>query len=59
MIKSGINISLRPEEIRAMVPQDAWLCFAGWNEAHAEPSAGSEAMTSLEYKQLVERVDGS
>lgn len=58
MIKSGILIGLRPEEIRDMIPKDAWLVFEGWNDAHSPKKAGSEAMTAENYRKLVEMVDG-
>lgn len=58
MIKSGILIGLRPEEIRDMIPKDTWLVFEGWNDAHSPKKAGSEAMSSESYRKLVEMVDG-
>ena len=59
MIANGIVISLRPEEIRDMIPKDTWLVFEGWNDAHSPKKAGSEAMTAEQYRDLVERVDGN
>jgi len=59
MIANGIVISLRPDEIRDMIPKDAWLVFGGWNDAHSPKKAGSEAMTAEQYRDLVERIDGN
>jgi len=59
MIKNGIVAGLKPEDIRDMVPKDAWLVFEGWSDAHSPKKAGSEAMTAEQYRALVEKVDGS
>jgi len=58
MIKNGIVIGLKPEEIRDMIPKDTFLVFAGWSEAHSPKKPGSEAMTKEQYRQLVEKIDG-
>jgi hypothetical protein len=58
MIKNGIVAGLKPEEIRDMIPKDAWLVFEGWNDAHSPPKAGTEAMTAQQYQDLVRQVDG-
>ena len=42
-----------------MVPKDTWLVFKGWSDAHSPKSSGSDAMTAQQYRELVERVDGS
>jgi len=49
MVKSGIVIGLRPNEIRDMVPKDTWLVFQGWQDAHSPKKPGSEAMRSEEH----------
>jgi hypothetical protein len=59
MIKSGIVAGLKPEEIRDMIPKDAWLVFGGWNDAHSPKKAGSDAMSAEQYRKLVERVNGN
>ena len=59
MVKNGIVIGLRPEEIRDMIPLDAWLVFQGWHDTHAPKKAGSTAMTAEQYRALVELVDGN
>jgi hypothetical protein len=59
MISTGIVAGLKPEEIRDMIPKDTWLIFEGWHNSHNPPKAGADAMTSEEYKKLVERVDGN
>jgi hypothetical protein len=59
MIKSGIVAGLKPEEIRDMIPKDAWLVFGGWNDAHSPKKAGSDAMSADQYRELVERIDGN
>ena len=53
MIKNGIVIGLKPEEIRNQIPKDTWLVFQGWNDAHSPNKAGSNAMSKTEYKELV------
>jgi hypothetical protein len=58
MIKNGIVIGLRPQEIRDMIPKDAWLVFQGWHDAHSPKKPGSEAMTAEQFRALVEQVDG-
>ena len=58
MIKNGIVAGLKPEELRDMIPKDAWLVFEGWNNAHSPPKAGTEAMTAQQYRDLVRQVDG-
>jgi len=52
-------IGLRPEEIRDMLPKDTWLVFQGWTDAHSPKKAGSEAMSSEQYRELVRQVDGN
>jgi len=59
MIRNGIVIGLRPEEIRDMIPKDAWLVFEGWNDAHAPRKPGQDAMSADEYRALVRQVDGN
>lgn len=59
MIKNGIVIGLRPNEIRDMIPLDAWLVFQGWHDVHSPSKAGSNAMTADQYRALVEQVDGN
>ena len=59
MIANGIVIGLRPEEIRDMLPKDTWLVFQGWTDAHSPKKAGSEAMSSEQYRGLVRQVDGN
>lgn len=39
-----------------MIPKDVWLCFQGWNDAHAGKEPGSDAPTKQEYDKLLERV---
>lgn len=58
MIRNGIAIGLRPDEIRGMIPRDVWLVFQGWNDAHAPDRPGANAMTAEEYRELVRLVDG-
>tara|TARA_R110000803_G_scaffold72752_3_gene136460 strand:- start:800 stop:979 length:180 start_codon:yes stop_codon:yes gene_type:complete len=58
LIKNGIVIGLRPDEIRDMIPKDTWLCFEGWQESNSPKKAGSDAMNADEYRELVRRVDG-
>jgi hypothetical protein len=58
MIKNGIVAGLKPEEIRDMIPKDAWLVFEGWNDAHSPPKAGADAITAQQYQDLVRQVDG-
>lgn len=58
MVKNGIVIGLRPNEIRDMVPKDTWLVFQGWQDAHSPKKPGSEAMTAEQFRALVEQVDG-
>ena len=58
MIKNGIVAGLKPEEIRDMIPKDAWLVFEGWNDAHLPQKPGAEAMTAQQYRDLVRQVDG-
>jgi len=57
MIKNGIVIGLKPEEIRNQIPKDTWIVFKGWNDAHSPNEAGSGAMTKTEYKELVRTVE--
>lgn len=59
MIRNGIVIGLKPNEIRDMLPRDVWLCFEGWNDAHAAPKPGANAPSKEEYMDLVRRVDGN
>ena len=59
MIRSGIVIGLRPEEIRDMLPKDTWLVFEGWNDAHSPKKPGQDAMSADEYRALVRQVDGN
>ena len=59
MIKNGILIGLKPNEIRDMIPKDVWLVFQGWNDSHEPKKAGSDAMTADQYRALVEQVDGN
>jgi hypothetical protein len=59
MVKNGIVIGLRPNEIRDMIPLDTWLVFQGWHDAHEPKKAGSQAMTTEQYRALVEQVDGN
>ena len=59
MIANGIVIGLRPEEIRAMIPNDTWVVFQGWHDAHNPKKAGSDAMSADQYKELVRRTDGN
>lgn len=58
MVKNGIVIGLKPDEIRDMLPRDVWLCFEGWNDAHEGPKPGANAPSKEEYQDLVRRVDG-
>ena len=58
MVKNGIVIGLRPDDIRDMVPKDTWLVFQGWQDAHSPKKPGSEAMTAEQFRALVEQVDG-
>jgi hypothetical protein len=58
MIKSGIVIGLRPEEIRDMIPKDAWMVFEGWNDAHSPKKPGQDAMSADQYRDLVRQIDG-
>jgi hypothetical protein len=59
MIRNGIVIGLRPEEIRDMLPKDTWLIFEGWNDAHSPKKPGQDAMSADEYRALVRQVDGN
>ena len=59
MIKNGIVIGLRPQEIRDMIPRDTWIVFDGWQRAHSPKQPGQEAMTAKEYRALVEKIDGN
>jgi len=59
MIKNGIVIGLRPQEIRDMIPRDTWIVFDGWQRAHSPKQPGQEAMTAQEYRALVEKIDGN
>jgi len=59
MIKNGIIAGLKPDEIRDMLPKDAWLVFKGWSEAHSPKSVGDNAMNRQQYRDLVERIDGN
>ena len=54
MIKSGIIAGLKPDDIRDMIPKDAFLVFQGWQEAHEPASAGSGAPTKAELQQMME-----
>ena len=54
MIKSGIIAGLKPDEIRDMIPKDAFLVFQGWQEAHEPATPGSGAPTKAELKQMME-----
>jgi hypothetical protein len=54
MIKRGIIAGLKPDEIRDMIPKDAFLVFAGWQEAHEPATAGSGAPTKSELNQMME-----
>ena len=58
MIRSGIVIGMKPDEIRDLLPRDVWLCFEGWNAAHEGPKPGADAPSRDEYQDLVRRVDG-
>jgi hypothetical protein len=58
MIRNGIVIGLRPEEIRDMIPKDAWLVFEGWNDAHSPKKPGADAISADQYRALVRQVDG-
>jgi hypothetical protein len=58
MIKSGIVIGLRPEEIRDMIPKDAWTVFEGWNDAHSPKKPGQDAISADQYRDLVRQIDG-
>jgi hypothetical protein len=54
MIKSGIIAGLKPDEIRNMIPKDAFLVFQGWQEAHEPATPGSGAPTKAELQQMME-----
>ena len=54
MIKSGIIAGLKPDEIRDMIPKDAFLVFQGWQEAHEPATPGSGAPTKAELQQMME-----
>jgi len=54
MIKSGIIAGLKPDEIRDMIPKDAFLVFQGWQEAHEPATPGSGAPTKSELNQMME-----
>ena len=54
MIKSGIIAGLRPNDIRDMIPKDAFLVFQGWQEAHEPATPGSGAPTKAELQQMME-----
>ena len=54
MIKSGIFAGLKPDEIRDMIPKDAFLVFQGWQEAHEPATPGSGAPTKAELQQMME-----
>jgi hypothetical protein len=58
MIKNGILIGLRPNEIRDMIPMDTWTVFEGWSEAHSPKKAGQDAMSADQYRALVRQIDG-
>lgn len=59
MIRNGIVIGLRPEEIRDMLPKDTWLIFEGWHDAHSPKKPGQDAMSADEYRALVRQIDGN
>jgi hypothetical protein len=59
MIRNGIVIGLRPEEIRDMLPKDTWLVFEGWHDAHNPKAPGADAMSADEYRALVRQIDGN
>ena len=52
MIKSGIIAGLKPDDIRNMIPKDAFLVFAGWQMAHEPATPGSGAPTKAELNQI-------
>lgn len=59
MIRNGIIIGLRPDEIRDMLPKDTWLIFEGWHDAHSPKKPGRDAMSAEEYRALVRQVDAN
>lgn len=59
MIQNGVLIGLAPEIIRDMTPKDTWSVFQGWQDANAPDDENSEAMTSEQYRNLVEHIDGN
>lgn len=58
MVGNGVVIGLRPEDVRDMIPRDAFAVFEAWQEAHSPPKPGRDAMTAEQYRELVRRVDG-
>mgnify|MGYP003635394287 CR=1 FL=1 len=60
MVKSGIVAGLKPEEIRDMTPQDAFLVFSGWQGAHSPKAVGSDAPSLSDLKNMMEQAhDGN
>ena len=58
MVRGGIAIGLKPDDVRDMMPRDYWLCVDGWNSHHSGGEPGESAPTREEYLDLVRRVDG-
>lgn len=52
MIGMAIVMGLKPEEVRAMTPNDFWTVVDGWNSAHEPPQAGANAPTPEEVQEL-------